>query len=88
MNWAWWSSAENESARAVAGSRSESGTWRLANHESAQAGAFCPARNSPRQAPVEKAHNHLEGIFGFGNVRVVEESMKQPFPDMKLGIHA
>lgn len=40
------------------------------------------------QVFIKKADNDPKGIFGFRNVRVVKESMKQPFPDMELGIYA
>lgn len=37
---------------------------------------------------IKKLDNHTEGIFGFRNIGVVEESMKKSFPNMKLGINA
>ena len=43
---------------------------------------------SAAQMTVEEPDHHLEGILRLRNVRVVEESVKQPFPHMELGFYA
>jgi hypothetical protein len=37
---------------------------------------------------IEKLDDHIQCILGLGNIYVVEESVKEAFPNVELGLNA
>lgn len=46
-----------------------------------------PPPSAPKVA-IEKLDDHIQSIPGFRDIHVVKESVKQPFPDVELRLHA
>ncbi len=40
------------------------------------------------QVPIEELDDHVQCILGLGNIHVVEESVKETFPNVEFGLNA